>query len=245
MSRQQMTVLRIDSRLYRLKRYLTTKYLLYFMVFECCTLPTIVPFIPHIKCICQSVALCKLTNKTFPIWCNVNFKSVFIAINNQLTLNCTNRYQHSHQSWLHPWFLAFLTLPRLLTLPSIPYLRYPGYLTLPFLVSHTKPYRTLSYPIILLPTIYTLFLPHPILAETTHQRKPNKSAPKIRPNDPDRNDPGPKRSVCIVWHGPIFLLNMRKLWQIKKHNCIHYFLRRVHKSTFNPNFSSIMHVYYQ
>ena len=57
---------------------------------------------------------------------------------------------------------------------------------------------------------------------TTHQMRSNQSVPKIMSNDPDRNDPGPKRPVRILWHGPIFLLNMRKLWQMKKHNCIHF-----------------------
>ena len=167
-------------------------------------------------------------------------------ISNQLTLNCTTLYQHSHTTSRDciPWYLPFLMLPRLLTTPSLPYLRYLLSCTYPRI-----PYSNLPCPT---PSYNALYLPHPILsfapmailhlytilhptllklgrndtgtkrprAETTYQIRPNQSAPKIRPNDPDRDDPGSTRPVCILWHGPIFLLNfMRNLWRMKKHNC--------------------------
>ena len=210
-----------------------------------------------------------------------------IISNNQLTLNCTTTlYQHSHtpSRGCIPWYLSFLTLPRLQTLHSIPYLRYLGYLPLAFTVvptvepelkvtplctwsalinyqsftngvhpmcissalyvtlssvssvpTHTVLYLTITYSFL---PYHPLYLPHPtrhipsyplhqwpyfsfipyftliyptILKlgrinpadETTQDRNdsPNQSAPKIRPNDPDRNDPRPKRPVCILWYG--------------------------------------------
>ena len=96
--------------------------------------------------------------------------------------------------------------------PSYPLHQWPYFIFIPYFI--------LPYP-----TLMTLGRNDPgtkrLWAKTTHQIRPNKFAPKIRLNDPDRNDQGPKLPVRTLWHGPIFLLNMRKLWQMKKHNCKH------------------------
>ena len=57
-----------------------------------------------------------------------------------------------------PWYLPDLTISKLLTFP------------IPFLVAPTHPYRTLSNPILLLPTIPSPIpnTPHPILCTNGH-----------------------------------------------------------------------------
>ena len=102
-------------------------------------------------------------------------------------LKCTTRYQHSHTTSRDciAWHLASVTLPRLLTLPSKPYLRNTGHLPVPILVAPTHPYRTLSYTILLFPTI-----PYPI-STTPHQNQDQDQASLLVTRRNDNHSLGP------------------------------------------------------